>query len=180
MLFDLAARNPDGVAVDDSVRARSFAELADRSVRFARFLREEAGLEPEDHLALLMENRVEYIELLLGAIMAGVWITPINWHLRRDEITYVLADSGARLLVTSDDYAAIAESAAEAAGVGTRLVRAGTELDALLDAASDEPMDPEGPAGGNHDLHERHDRATQGRGSGRDRRPWARPWPSWR
>ena len=100
MIFDLAARDPDGVAVDDLVRQRSWAELAERSVRAARFMREEARLAPGDHVAVLMENRVEYVELILGAIMAGVWITPINWHLAREEIAYVIEDSGAKLLIS--------------------------------------------------------------------------------
>jgi long-chain acyl-CoA synthetase len=144
MLFDLAASDPDGLAVDDRSQRRSWAELADRSVRVARFLRDEAGLRPDEHVAVLMENRVEQIELILGAIMAGVWLTPINWHLRPDEIRYVVEDSGARILFSSDAYA---DTAREVWAGGS--VLAGVELDGLLASASDEPMDRNGPAGGN-------------------------------
>ena len=34
----LASNNPDGLAVDDFTRSRTWAELADRSIRVARFL----------------------------------------------------------------------------------------------------------------------------------------------
>lgn len=149
MIFDLAARDPRGLAVDDLTRRRTWAELADRSVRVARFLREEAGLRPDEHVAVLMENRVEIVELILGSILAGVWITPINWHLLPEEIAYVLADSGARVLFTSSGYAPTAASVVTDAGTDARVVEAGDELDGVLAGASDEPVDPSGPPGGN-------------------------------
>jgi long-chain acyl-CoA synthetase len=146
MIFDLAARDPDGLAVDDLTRQRSWAQLVERSVRVARFMREEAGLAPGDHVAVLMENRVEYVELILGAIMAGVWITPINWHLAREEIAYVIEDSGAKLLVCDSDHEEIARSMPLS---DQQVLRVGTELEAALARASREPMPGEGPAGGN-------------------------------
>jgi long-chain acyl-CoA synthetase len=148
MLFDRAARDPAGLAVDDLTRRRSWQELADRSVRFARFLREDAELEPGESVGVLMENRVECIELILGAIMAGVWLTPINWHLRADEIAYVVDDSDARVLVSSLRYEEMARKVM-AAREGGHVLLAGDELDAALAQASDAPMDPYGPAGGN-------------------------------
>jgi long-chain acyl-CoA synthetase len=147
MIDDLAARDPNGLAVDDGSCRRSWAELRDRSRRIARFLRDEAGVGPDEHVAVLMQNRVEYVELILGAIMAGVWITPINWHLSRDEIEYVVADSGARLLFSDAHHAEVAREVS-AAGAAQVLL-AGDDLDAVLAAASDQPLDPAGPAGGN-------------------------------
>jgi long-chain acyl-CoA synthetase len=148
VIYDLAANDPDGLAVDDGLRRRTWAELCDRSARLARFLREDAGLRPDDHVAVLLENRVEYVELILGAIMAGVWITPINWHLSRGEIAYVVGDSGSRLVVSDPGHAAIARDAADRSG-GAQVLLAGAELDAAIAGASDRPMDPDGPAGGN-------------------------------
>ena len=136
MLFE-KVRDPHALALDDGVRRRSFAELADRSTRVARFLRDEAGVRPGEHVALLMENRVEIVEVLLGAILAGVWITPINWHLRDDEIGYVVADCGARVLFASPHYEETAARVADAAGRGTAVVLAGEGLDAALARASD-------------------------------------------
>ncbi|MBW2389099.1 MAG: AMP-binding protein [Deltaproteobacteria bacterium] len=143
--IELAAANPDGLAVDDFTRQRSWSQLLDRCIRVARFLREDAGVSPDDHVAILMENRVEVVELILGGIMAGVWVTPINWHLAKDEIAYVVEDSGAKLIFTDQRYR---ETAEQVAG-RSRIVMAGDELDTLLERASNEPMDPAGPAGGN-------------------------------
>ncbi len=147
MIDDLAAADPNGLAVDDGSRRRGWGELRDRSIRVARFLREEAGVEADDHVAVLMQNRVEYVELILGAIMAGVWITPVNWHLSRDEIEYVVADSGAKVLFSDPHHAEVARDVSAAGRA--QVLLAGDDLDAALAAASDCPLDPHGPAGGN-------------------------------
>jgi acyl-CoA synthetase (AMP-forming)/AMP-acid ligase II len=147
VIQEFADSNPNGLAVDDLTRTRSWAELLDRSQRVAHLLRDEVGLRPDDHVAVLMGNRVEYIELLLGAILAGVWITPINWHLGRDEMAYVLADSGARLIFTDAENEAVAR--ATVAERGVEVLVAGAELDGALEGASDAPMNPDAPAGAN-------------------------------
>jgi long-chain acyl-CoA synthetase len=95
-----------------------------------------------------MENRVEVIELLLGAVMAGQWITPINWHLAEEEIEYVVADSGSRILVTDDRYASLAQSVSRNRAE-TQVVHAGEQLDRLLDGTRLRPLDLDAPAGGN-------------------------------
>ena len=147
------------LALDDGTRRRSRAELADRVSRWARLLREGLGLAPGAHAALLIGNRAEAIEGVLAAIHAGVWMTPINWHLTEDEIAYVLRDSGARVLFTDPEHEDVARRAASKArsepqasgarGRDVTVIVAGDELDAALAVARDEPMPLEGPAGGN-------------------------------
>ncbi|MGY8737588.1 MAG: AMP-binding protein, partial [bacterium] len=114
MLFDHARERPHELAIDDGTRTRTFAELVDRIALFAAFLQDEAGFVSGDHLSLLMGNRVEGIELLLGGIFAGQWVTPINWHLAEEEIEYVVQDSGSRLIVTDERYAPMAHRIAAA------------------------------------------------------------------
>jgi long-chain acyl-CoA synthetase len=143
VLFPHARQDPQGLALDDLTRQRSWAELEDRSTRVARLLREDLGLRAGDHAAVLMANRVECVELMLGAVLAGVWLTPMNWHLTRDEIGYVVSDSAARVLFSDGAHAATARDCAP----GTLLL-AGDELDRALAEASDEPMPADGPAGG--------------------------------
>jgi acyl-CoA synthetase (AMP-forming)/AMP-acid ligase II len=144
MIFERARRDPEGLALDDGTRRLGWAELADRTTRIARWLRGERGLAPGDHVACLLDNRAEGVELVIGAILAGVWITPVNRHLTAEEIGYVVRDSAARLLVADEAHAALAREAG-----APELVLAGAELDAALAAASDAPMDLDGPAGGN-------------------------------
>jgi long-chain acyl-CoA synthetase len=136
----------DPLALDDGTRRRSRAELADRVARGARLLREGLGLAPGAHAALLIGNRAEAIEGVLAAIHAGVWMTPVNWHLGADEVAYVLRDSGARVVFTDPEHEATARAAAPE---GVTVLVAGPELEAALAASRDEPMPLEGPAGGN-------------------------------
>ena len=148
MLLQLARNRADEIAVDDGTRRRTFGDLLDRSHRFADFLRYEVGLPAGGHVSFLMGNRVEVIELLLGAILAGQWVTPVNWHLAEEEIDYVVGDSGSRILVVDDRYASVAARVTEKQPE-TRVIRVGEELDRLLDDVTLRPLDLDAPAGGN-------------------------------
>jgi long-chain acyl-CoA synthetase len=134
------------VALDDGTRRRSRAELADRVSRWARLLREGLGLAPGAHAALLIGNRAEAVEGVLAAIHAGVWMTPVNWHLTAEEVAYVVRDSGACVLFTDPEHEATARASAPE---GVTVIVAGEELEAALTASHDAPMPLEGPAGGN-------------------------------
>jgi long-chain acyl-CoA synthetase len=142
-LADRAEGDPDGLALDDLTRRRSWAELVDRATRMAHLLRDGFGLGPDDRAALLMENRVEFVEAVIGALWGGIWLTPINRHLAAREIAAIVGDSGARLLLCDERFEATAREAGAPA-----LLRAGDELDGALASASDAPLDPGGPAGG--------------------------------
>jgi long-chain acyl-CoA synthetase len=145
VLFDLATDRPHDLALDDLTTTRTWAELADRASRAAHWLRDECGLAPGDHAAMLMGNRVEFIELVLGALLSGVWITPINWHLTPSEVEFILDDAKADLLVVDPQYEELGRAAAGARSV----VVAGDELDRALAGADASPFDLDRQAGGN-------------------------------
>jgi long-chain acyl-CoA synthetase len=144
MFRETVAERPDEVAVDDLVRTRTWAQLADRSTRLAHLLRSGYGVAPGGHVAMIVGNRVELVELVLASLFAGAWITPINWHLTAAEITYILEDSASSVVFCDDEHEHLARAAAGARPI----VRVGAALDAALDAARDEPMAVDGPAGG--------------------------------
>jgi long-chain acyl-CoA synthetase len=79
----------------------TYAELSERSVRFARALRSR-GLRTGDHIAILMENNRAYLEVAWAAQRSGLYYTAINNHLRAGEVQYVLDDCGAVALVASE------------------------------------------------------------------------------
>ncbi|MCB9583998.1 MAG: AMP-binding protein [Polyangiaceae bacterium] len=60
-------------------------------------------IRPLDNLALLSKNRAEYLEVVLGAIAGGAWLTPLNWHLSSREVAYILTDSGSRLVIVDPE-----------------------------------------------------------------------------
>jgi len=144
MLPDAVVTDPDGLALDDLTRTRSWAEFGERATRAGHLFRDAFGVEPGGHVSLIMGNRVEFIELAMGALLSGVWLTPINWHLTAEEAAYIVEDSGSTLVITDDVYEATAR---EAAGDRPVLV-AGAELDAALAAAPAVPFSPDDVAGG--------------------------------
>jgi long-chain acyl-CoA synthetase len=79
----------------------SFGMLDARANQGAHLLRAQ-GITQGDHIAILMENRREMLEVCFAADRAGVYYTTISTHLNADEIGYILADCGARFLVASD------------------------------------------------------------------------------
>lgn len=136
---------PTELAIDDGVRTRSRQEVDERVARVARLLREGMGLAPGDHAAMLMSNRVEFVELILGAAMAGVHITPINWHLTTPEVRYILDDAGAAVLFADDVHAAVASEAAS--GSSVPLILAGDDLESALGDHAPVPYGPDEPSG---------------------------------
>jgi long-chain acyl-CoA synthetase len=141
MLF--AEADPQALALDDGARRRSFAALEERARRIAHWLRDDCGLAPGAPVAVLADNRAEVVECVLGAMLAGLWITPVNRHLKPAEIAHVVSDSGARLVIADAPHA----PAARAAGAPA-VVELEEPFEAALRAASDAPLDPAGPAGG--------------------------------
>ena len=92
-----AASAPDRPAVilhgTDTVV--TYGELETRSNQVAHLFRS-LGLGVGDHVAVVMENRAEYFEVVWGAMRSGLFVTPVNWHLAVDEARYVVEDCGAR------------------------------------------------------------------------------------
>ena len=85
----------------------SYGALADRANRAAQWLIG-LGLQPGEGIALLLDNRPEFLELAQATRDAGLYYTPLSIHLRPPEVAHVLRDSGAKLLVVSDSLAALA------------------------------------------------------------------------
>ncbi len=110
--FEPGAHLPDrahapAVIMADSGATVTYAELDERSKRFAQLLHAE-GLRQGDHVAVMLENHPRYFEVFWGAQRAGLYTTPINWHLKADEAGYIIADCGATAVVTSAALAGVA------------------------------------------------------------------------
>jgi len=91
--------NDPAITMSDG-RVLSFRQLDNGSIALAnRF--HALGLRRGDVIAVLMENRLEYLLTTWAAQRMGLYYTPINWHLKPDEVAYIVADSEARVMVTS-------------------------------------------------------------------------------
>ncbi len=79
----------------------TFQDLEDRSNQVAAWLLS-LGLQENDGIALLLENRPELMDIALAATKIGIYYTPMSTHLASDEIAHILSDSGARILIVSE------------------------------------------------------------------------------
>ncbi len=108
-ITEWAARQPDKPAIimAESGSSRSFAELEAMSNRAAQLFRA-AGLQFRDHMALLIENSLEFYDVCFGADRAGLYYTAISTRLTAPEVAYIVNDCGARLLVIGPAFAEMA------------------------------------------------------------------------
>jgi len=116
----------------------SYGQLEERSIRLAARLGA-LGLRAGDHLAVLLPNAPRYYEVAFAALRSGLYLTPVNWHLTVDEAAYIVADCGARALVSSAAVADLADAVVERSpGVEVHLTdvpRGGRDVD-YADAAT--------------------------------------------
>jgi long-chain acyl-CoA synthetase len=59
----------------------------------------------------MLPNGAEWFETHVAAARLGAALVPVNWHLRGDELAWILADSDTRVLVTHRDLAGPAHAA---------------------------------------------------------------------
>ncbi len=64
----------------------------------------ELGLEKGDRVAILGENRTEWVIAYLATVTAGMVAVPVDRDLKEREIRHILDFSGSKLLVVSDSH----------------------------------------------------------------------------
>ena len=97
----------DALAIVQGDGELSFGVLDERSNRLAQALRA-LGVGPGDRVAYLDRTAAEVVELLFAVSKLGAVIVPMNWRLAIPELSAVLADSQARVLIAGDGFAAAA------------------------------------------------------------------------
>jgi len=121
----IAARHgPERIAMIDltgeAERILRYAELEERMDRFAALLAQ-AGLKPGDRLAMCVGNRFEFVEVMYGAMRAGVVPVPLNVKLGAETLAYILKDSDCRGAVIEPAANRAMAGVAEEAGIGLKL-----------------------------------------------------------
>jgi benzoate-CoA ligase family protein len=109
-LADRAGKTALSIPADERTQARTFAEEVEEVNRVGNALRT-LGLVPGDRVALLLPDSLEWPACFFGTLKAGGVALGVNTLLTPSEHAYILADSGARVLVT---HACLARSASEA------------------------------------------------------------------
>ena len=111
-VFASASRTPAKTAIREGERSLSYAKLAERVLRVANLAHGRFGLARGQRAAVLMPNRLEYIELVCGLSSAGVAVCTIGPSASSAEIRFICEDASARLLFVAPELEEIARAAA--------------------------------------------------------------------
>jgi len=103
------ARTPWATALVVGEERFTYAELAFRVERLARRL-VALGVGPEVPVALFLPRTADLVVAMLATLAAGGFYVPLDPAYPAERLTYLLADSGAALLVTVEELAARAPS----------------------------------------------------------------------
>lgn len=111
-LFDLSlVGRRDSLALeydgrDGGMHTLTFGAIDERANRMARALAAR-GITRGDRLAVHLANRIEFVDLFLACVRAGVIFVPVNVLYREREIAHILADAAPRLSITSAEHLAL-------------------------------------------------------------------------
>ncbi|MFT5449595.1 MAG: fatty-acyl-CoA synthase [Gammaproteobacteria bacterium] len=99
LLYEQAARSPDHLAVVCCGEQLSYGQLADRASRMASSM-QQLGVRRGTRVAMLVNNRIEFLEVLLGASLLGATVAPLSTWSTRSELDFLLRDSSTEVLFT--------------------------------------------------------------------------------
>jgi long-chain acyl-CoA synthetase len=97
----IAAADPKRPAFILDGKVTTYAEFDERTSRLAHALKAR-GVAVNDRVAIMLPNSIEFFEAWTATGKAGASAVLVNWHLKADELSWILEDSQARLLVTTD------------------------------------------------------------------------------
>ena len=102
MVRDAAEDFPAKAALLFHGRAINFSDLDERVDRTAATLAS-LGVSKGDRVALVIGNVPEFVASFYGILRAGAVACPLNVMLTPEEMSYILADAGAKLAITQVD-----------------------------------------------------------------------------
>lgn len=102
LLPRVAARHGDEVALVTDARTLTFDDLDRESSRVARSLADR-GIAPGDRVAILSQNRWEWIVAYHGVLKLGAVVNPLNVMLTAEEAAFILTDAATCALIASGE-----------------------------------------------------------------------------
>jgi long-chain acyl-CoA synthetase len=127
----VAAEHPDEVAVSFRGRDVTYADFWARTGQFTSGL-DERGIGEGDRVAVYLPNVPQFVTAFHGTLRAGGVVVPMNPQYKAREIGHLLADSGARAVVTLSDLVPFVEEVREDTDV-EHVVTVGEATDAGTD-----------------------------------------------
>ena len=98
-----AEKYPDKIAIKYKDSSVSYRQLNEKANRIATYLIENQ-VSPGDAIALILDRSVEMMASLLAIMKSGAAYIPVDPDYPVKRIEYMLADSSAKLLISSEKY----------------------------------------------------------------------------
>lgn len=106
LVTDAANSTPDGPALTYRDRTVTYAETS-RLVASVAAQLQALGVRRGERIAIYLEKRIETVVAIFASSAAGGVFVPINHVLKPLQVGHIVADSGARFLITSTDRLAL-------------------------------------------------------------------------
>ncbi|MEI4622936.1 o-succinylbenzoate--CoA ligase [Bacillus cereus] len=109
--------HPERIAVIAEDEKLTYKKLHQYVSKVASYLTLKLGRKRGDRIAILSQNRWEYIVLLFAIAKIGCIAVPLNTRLTKSELVFQLQDSGSTVLFAEETFQEIAQSIAEESSI---------------------------------------------------------------
>lgn len=103
-----ALYTPDQLAIVDAGktphRTFTYSELNNRVNRLANWLRDGAGIQKGDRVAILAYNGVEYLDTFFACGKLGAILVALNWRLHWQELLQLIDKTTPKVMIYSDEF----------------------------------------------------------------------------
>ncbi|KAJ5363974.1 uncharacterized protein N7496_009687 [Penicillium cataractarum] len=105
--------------VDGTDKTLTYAQLEKKSRRFADAIRQKYEIRPNNVVAILAKDKIEYAIAYWGAVAAGAMVAPIpaQSEMSETDVAARLVQAKAKLFITDSELLVLSEVASELAGV---------------------------------------------------------------
>jgi long-chain acyl-CoA synthetase len=116
MLERAVQREPEKLALVDGRGARlTYRQLGDKVGRLAGGLKQ-AGVRPEDRVAVMMRSHAGYVLAYYALITRGSVIVPVNVRLAAPELAYMLDNAGVEVILADPEFEPVVTEAIKISG----------------------------------------------------------------
>lgn len=98
-----AAQHGSTIALETQSQNISYTSLYQRACMFSALLKEK-GIKEGDAVLVWLENSIEFYIAYFGVLQIGAIVAPLNVYLTEHELTHIVHDANAQLVVTSKDF----------------------------------------------------------------------------
>ena len=146
MMANRAYLSPDLEAFVGSDYRYTYKEANERINQFVHYLKEQSFF-PGDRLAILCRNNEHIVSAMFAAAKADGITVPLNWRLQAAELTYIINNCGASVLLYDAEFAEVVNKMRPDIKVRKYIVAAGeSDIDISFKAAmKDRPINEPQP-----------------------------------